>query len=158
MIPDSLGSLDDIRWTPVDILSDILVELVLQSLENETALTEYYHLDNPESCQWSSLVPVIQQYFSRLSSPDGGVTEGKLKVVSFKDWVNALEESGRQKEVDVTKNPALKLLPFYAELSGGSGYAARLDTTETRSRSETMRSLKAVNEEWMRLWLEQWKF
>lgn len=140
------------------MLSQILVELVLQDSDHETLWTKYYHFDNPRSCKWSSLVPVIQQYFSRPQSTDGEVTGKKLKAVSFEDWVKELEGSGERKELNTTKNPGLKLLGFYEGLGRRSGYTAKLNTTETRSRSETMRNLRAVNEEWMRLWLEQWKF
>lgn len=150
--------MDEVSWTPVDTLSRILVELVLQTSKTETAWTKYYHLENPNTCQWSSLVPVIQQYFSRSPSINGEITTGELKAVSLDSWIKALEESGGQKEMDISKNPALKLLRFYEELAKTSGHTVKLDTSETKRGSETLKSLKAVNEGWMRLWLEQWNF
>jgi hypothetical protein len=36
--------------------------------------------------------------------------------------------------------------------------AVRLETKVTQGGSEKMRELKAVDREWMRVWLEQWGF
>ena len=158
LIPDSLGSLGEVSWTPVDRLSQILVELALHDSQQER--TCYYHLDNPKSCSWSSLVPVIQRYFvhSSAHTNDDTPRARSLKVVSLADWINGLEEFEEAKEADMAKVPALKLLDFYKALDQGVGNSARLDTTETCKRSATMRSLKAVDEDWMRLWLDQWRF
>jgi hypothetical protein len=40
----------------------------------------------------------------------------------------------------------------------GEREAVRLETKVTREGSEKMRELKAVDREWMRVWLEQWGF
>lgn len=151
--------MNDVSWTPVDLLSKIIIELILGNRETEKIWTTYYHLDNPKSCKWSSVVPVIQEYFASSDGSSksiyGKIKAVKLQVVSFEGWVEKLEESAKQKEVDVTKNPGLKLLEFY---QGMSGNGAKLDTIKTCRGSETMRTLKAVDNGWMRLWLEQWNF
>jgi hypothetical protein len=55
------------------------------------------------------------------------------------------------------EDPGLKLLEFYQGMCK-AGAGARLDTKETMKGSESMKNLKAVDGEWMRLWLRQWAF
>jgi hypothetical protein len=139
-----------------------VVELVLQTSEKYTPYAKYYHFDNPRSCKWSSLVPVIQQCLANAGKAaqaiDSNTTNTEPKAVGFPDWVKALEGSGKQSDGDIRKNPGLKLLEFYKGLSQSSGAGVKLDTAETKKASQTMRNLKAVDEAWMRLWLEQWNF
>lgn len=134
---------------------------MLNDSQSSTIWTKYYHLDNPKSSKWSSLVPVVQEQFSSPGNTEpqtnGELEKRALKAVSFDEWVELLEESGRDSNVDVTKNPGLKLLDFYKAMCK-AGAGARLDTTETMKCSESMKSLKAVDGEWMRLWLKQWAF
>jgi len=99
-------------------------------------------------------VPVIQEYYSQTSSESKGQ---EIEAVPFEEWVDKLEASGNDTNVDVNKNPALKLLEFFQGMRLG-GASARLDMKGTSERSATMRALKPVNGEWMRLWLEQWRF
>jgi hypothetical protein len=134
---------------------------MLNDSQTSTIWTKYYHLDNPKSCKWSSLVPVVQEHFSTSGNTktqtNGEMKKRALKAVSFDEWVELLEESGRDFNVDVTKNPGLKLLEFYQGMCK-AGAGARLDTKETMKGSESMKNLKAVDGEWMRLWLKQWAF
>lgn len=133
---------------------------MLKGRHIEGTWTKYYHLENPRSCPWPSLVPVIQEHFSCVErasqNPNGRVEEKGLKAVSIDEWVNRLKESGRRRDLDMTKNPALKLLEFYQSLNVGSGPRAKLDVAEACQGSPTLRNLKAVDGEWMRLWLRQW--
>ena len=163
MIPESLGIMDDISWTPVDRMGQILTDLVRHDSREGGTWTKYYHLENPNSCKWSLLVPLIQEHFSHANNttqPTNGqhTTATELRSVSLKEWLSALEESSEEEGADPAKNPGLVLLGFYKGLNQSDSVAAKLDTAETCKRSDTMRSLKAVDEEWMRLWLNQWKF
>jgi hypothetical protein len=106
-------------------------------------------------------VPMIQDYLSngedRGQTTNGDAKTVELKAVSFEHWVKVLEESGKQNGVDVVKNPGLKLLDFYRRIIE-SNTAVELSTAVASKGSETMSNLKAVNDKWMRLWLEQWNF
>jgi len=90
------------------------VELVLEDVGagSEKAWTKYYHLTNPKEGNWEALVPVVQEYYSRSDSKSEG-----LKVVSFEEWFRKLEESGKDPNVDVSKNPGLKLLEFFRRIA-----------------------------------------
>jgi len=99
-------------------------------------------------------VPVIQEYYSPTNSESKGQ---EIQAVSFEEWVDKLEASGNEPNVDVSKNPALKLLEFFQGMRLG-GASARLDMKGTSERSASMRALKPVNGEWMKMWLDQWKF
>lgn len=139
-------------WIPVDILASIIVELVskdclLDRNDDQTAWTRYYHLENPHNVQWSAFLPVIQSYYA--SDP--------LSVVSMDKWVEELEASGKKPDADPTKNPGLKLMGMFQGLRRDKE-SMILDTTHTCQRSEVMQGLQPVNQEWMRLWLQQWNF
>jgi len=123
--------MDDVSWTPVDKVSQILAELVLQDSGSEIPLITYHHLENPKSCKWSSLVPAIQQYYSHQTDPTYPTlnevpTATKIKVVTFEDWVKTLEASGEAKNVDVAKIPGLKLQEFYQGLAQSISNTQRL--------------------------------
>ena len=152
----------DVSWTPVDILSQIMVELMLRDYELEETWTIFHHLDNPKSCEWSSLVPVVQEYFSSSNTvaqkANERVEDKMPRIVNFGEWVQILKESDQQKVMDLEKNPGLKLLEFYQSLNRPSKPGSKLATTETCKRSETMRTLKAVDGDWMLVWLDQWRF
>lgn len=71
-------------------------------------------------------------------------------------WLEALQATAARTE-DVRKNPGIKLLDFFVGMNQGP-LGADLETEKTVGRSETMRGLKAVGPEWMKIWLEQWNF
>ena len=156
IIPESLGPMDEVSWIPVDVLSNIMTELMMKDSDTSISPTKYYHLENPRSCKWSSLVPVVQEYFLNSKETEGCMAAKKLKSVSFKAWVQELEKSGSEKGLDVAKNPAIKLLEFYQGMSREEKNGVILDTNETCKGSESMKNLKAVDRNWLRLWLEQW--
>ena len=59
----------------------------------------------------------------------------------------------------MAQNPGIKLLEFYKGMGEeGAEDEVMLETAETVRRSGNMRGLKAVGEEWMRVWLGQWGF
>ena len=106
-----------------------------------------YHAVNPYRTTWSSLLPVVQQHFGH-----------KLQPVSLHEWVAALGESAVNTE-DVATNPGIRLLDFFQGLlSETHHYQPRFETVETECRSRELAALGAVNPEWMKLWLEQWRF
>ncbi|KAL9117063.1 MAG: hypothetical protein Q9187_006405 [Circinaria calcarea] len=144
-IPQDLAGQDSINWIPVDILSQILLELLFSDLSSPAPVAKFHHLVNPRVISWKSLVPAIIAHF-----------HGQLKPVSFQEWVEALKETSARTE-HLAQNPGVKLLEFFESMSAG-GVDAELETKETVKGSETMRGLKAVGREWMEIWLRQWGF
>jgi hypothetical protein len=141
-----------VAWVPVDILAEILTELIfndclLDKNEANSPWTRYYHLANPHQVKWSTLAPVILDYFGK----------ERLRSVSLHEWVKILEASGKRKDADAARNPGLKLLEMFRGLTTEEE-SLILDTKHTQERSTAMQNLKPVNPEWMRLWLEQWAF
>jgi nucleoside-diphosphate-sugar epimerase len=156
LIPADLAGKDGIAWIPVDILARIIWDLVEGDCTNgkaEEAWTKYYHLTNPHESRWKDLVPAILEHFSRKND------QKSFRAVTFAKWVESLGKSANEKDVDVEKTPAIKLLDFYHGMSDGSGeIGMRLETKDTQIASQTMRGLRGVGKEWMELWLDQWKF
>ncbi|KAL8638538.1 MAG: hypothetical protein Q9228_004312 [Teloschistes exilis] len=171
-IPVSLGPSTNIDWIPVDILSHVLVELMVNSASLEEdhcvqgngcssqhecgaegkrdrkASSIVYHAVNPRPTTWSTLLPVIIAHFHNPS----------LEVVPLTEWVDALDASAGRIE-DLHVNPALKLLDFYRGLASSIGSSNPIfETAETVNKSKELARLEAVKPEWMKLWLDQWNF
>ena len=106
-----------------------------------------YHAVNPHRTTWSSLLPLIQRYFGHTLQP-----------VSLHEWVAALGESAVNTE-EVITNPGIRLLDFFQGLlSETHHYQPRFETVETECQSKELAALEAIKPEWMKLWLEQWRF
>ncbi|EER29953.1 putative NRPS-like protein biosynthetic cluster [Coccidioides posadasii str. Silveira] len=176
VLPSTLGPQNRVDWTPVDLLADIVVQLAgvapsgsngvngagaagtsaANGFSSTTATTTrslpVYHAVNPNSVDWSSLVPVVARYLG-----------GSVKIVSWAEWVDHLRNSQREATgtLSLKQNPGLKLLDSFealAEAAVEGKDCPRLETKETLAKSPKMAMLKPVSEEWMDLWLEQWKF
>ncbi|KAL8790158.1 MAG: hypothetical protein Q9195_006485 [Heterodermia aff. obscurata] len=153
LIPKSLGLMEMIDWVPVDILAETIVELCLSDDQSQSGQqgAQVHHIVNRRTTPWSSLLPVVLEEFSEGKRP---------KQVSLREWVDALKESASNGSDDAGKNPAVKLLPFFDGIANGYNEerAVTLDTEKTAEQSERLKSLTAVGEEWMALWMRQWGF
>ena len=173
-LPDSLGSMfDRIDWVPIDLLATILVELALKRDSSATPGSEpnhhaeVYHPLNPHATSWSELgATVLHELRSLTQKPD-------LKVVPLQTWVAMVRkemesvDKGDGAEVDLEvalrRNPAAKLLDFFEGLvvtaeeeKEEGGQVNRLEYEKTLERSETMRGLEPIREEWVRKWMREW--
>ena len=151
-LPITLGSMV-VDFVPVDLLARSVVELADPELfdgANEENPTQYFHTVNPHNTPWTDLYPVVQEFYK----------DQRLEEVSMKDWVKALEKSANDPNVDVKRNPGIKLLDFYQGLAAGddSKKEFKLDTKLTEKASKTLRALEPVGPDWMRIWLTQWQF
>ncbi len=153
MIPDSLGTDELVHWTPVDILSTILVELLLGAQEDvispsTTRAMPVYHALNPQLTTWNAtLLPAILAYWR----------DENLRVVTLRDWVDALEKS-KAHGGNTPANPGVKLIGFYRGLATREKPMVRFETKMTAKRSRTLADMPAVRGEWMERWLQQWEF
>ncbi|KAI9650306.1 hypothetical protein NHQ30_000319 [Ciborinia camelliae] len=167
-IPDSIGTLlGNINWVPIDVLAEVLVELffnhasVLAAGEDRMELTIFHPL-NPQTIQYEALLPNIISAVQE-------ITHGSLLLepISPEDWIervkldiSALAGTEGNLDVGLSRNPAAKLVDFYA-----NGFAIRgqddmeiLDTgiKLTSGLSERLGTLGAVRDEWVRKWLQEW--
>lgn len=130
---------------------------------DKVAATRVYHVLNPHPVPWPSLLPTVLDSL-KPSAPN-------LETVPFSAWVSALSEHAPtattmddDDPTSLDRNPALKLLAFYQSAQksgGGDGQVSSFEgfeMTRTVQRSEGLRELGSVREEWMRGWMEGWGF
>ncbi|KAL5001185.1 hypothetical protein BDV10DRAFT_160809 [Aspergillus recurvatus] len=171
VLPKSLGHFDDVDWLPVDSLSAALVTLALDLDDLDTEKTgpkankgaAYYHFTNPSVSTYAELVPAIAR---RLGN---GTSAGKLELVdTLAEWTERLAtwnptgngtDAGDSKAVESSMAAATALLEFYQGLASNLDQPnVMLDTTLTAGRIPSLKSVGAVNEAWIELWLDQWGF
>ncbi|KAI9745048.1 MAG: hypothetical protein M1818_001326 [Claussenomyces sp. TS43310] len=148
--PATFPSRDRIDWLPVDKLSKILIEILVSSctvpLEDGRRGTLMYHVVNPNTTSWSTLVPCI------LASYPPGID---TKAVAFDEWIEVLSQSADD-SIDPDRNPAVKLLDFYRG-AARVGTGPRMLTSHKAERaSATLQHVGRVNEDWVRNWMQQW--
>ena len=151
LLPQTLGPMDLIDWVPVDVLSQIVIELAEHTQVPEETPTQHqvWNVVNPHYCQWGDILPIVQSHFQHT-----------LKVVSLSDWVSALQVSAENPDNAII-NPGIKLLDWFqgllhSEISGLK--QVRFEVEKTTAASKTMQSLTRVNGAWMEAWLNQWHF
>ena len=140
-LPTILGPLNDVDWIPVDIVASIMVELLTAARRSDPKpKAQFFHVVNPAVKTWTELVPTI---LKRL---------GPVQSVSLEDWVDELQRSMDEETIDITSNPAARLLPFFENLQDRAvrfpkAKAALLDTKRTVKCSHTLSSLSKVDAE-----------
>ena len=149
-IPTTLPTMEGVPWVPVDLTASIIVELLLSDIDEASsfAWTRFHNIVNPRNGSWETLFPSIIEYFGK----------DQVEAVDFSTWLEALKKSAAKAE-DVKQNPAIKLMDFFEGMeTHAKDPVAELETAETQRRSETLRGLEAVGNEWMGVWLKQWQF
>ena len=146
-LPDFLGSLEEIDWVPIDLVSTIVTELALAQPERSRKETEVYHIVNLERTTWRDLLPFIQYQLG-----------DNIQIVPMATWVQKLRASAESSvsEAALAKNPAIKLVDFYQGLVDATKTPTQLETRETEKKSATFRNLKAVKEDWLAKWISAW--
>ncbi|KAK0615346.1 hypothetical protein B0T17DRAFT_620136 [Bombardia bombarda] len=169
-IPRSLGPQnDDLDWLPVDLAAQAVLDISQSRLEDKQGASssngstglECYNLVNPQIGKWSDMVGAVQGFYAR----EGGDKASAIEVVELVEWLAALEAVGAdlgEGGAELVKQyPALKLLDFFQGMAAGEDgdvSKVRFVTDGAVGRSQTMRGLKAVDEEMMGRWLESWGF
>ncbi|KAK3492004.1 uncharacterized protein B0T23DRAFT_404154 [Neurospora hispaniola] len=151
VLPDSLGQMTTIDWTPIEAIAKLLLEVsgVIDNVPLDK-INGYFHGVNPERTSWSALAPAVQEYYG----------DRIQKIVPLDEWLEALEKS-QEKAEDVTRNPGIKLIDTYRTWSEGYKKGTKfvpLDMTRTKEYSKTMREMHAVTRELMKNWCRQWNF
>ncbi|KAK0610810.1 hypothetical protein B0T14DRAFT_593567 [Immersiella caudata] len=151
MLPDNLGWLNTVDWTPIEGIANEVLEV--SGITSELPLEDingYFHGVNPVGEQWVSLAPAVMEFYG----------DRIKRVVSLDEWVKALEKSALGTE-DVTKNPGIKLIDTYKAWNeaakSGHGHV-RFDMTRTKQYSKTMRDMQAITPELIKNWCRQWAY
>ena len=92
-MPSSLGSMATVDWFPIDLLSEILVELVLDGDKRcrdakgeEKGQISVYHPLNPHLTTWESVkVVLVDEIFS--------LTGKKMETVPLRRWVENVRKA-----------------------------------------------------------------
>ena len=147
VLPDSLHTMDDIDWIPIDLLSTIIADLALHSASAPKPQTQVFHTVNPSIVSWNSLLPNIQSELGQ-----------HVKVVPLKTWLQALRASAREATTEeaLEANPAVKLMGFYEGLLDDTHRIPKLETKDTETASPGLTAVGPVRSEWMVKWIRQW--
>ncbi|KAI5362759.1 Putative fatty acyl-coenzyme A reductase, NAD-binding domain, NAD(P)-binding domain superfamily [Septoria linicola] len=153
-LPKTLGPANVLDWVPVDELSTIIVELLLNS--QPAGSLRFHHVTNPNTAQWQTLLPTVQQALQDSKESH------ELDLVDLPDWVERLERSAGADMSSLDQNPAVKLLPFFQNLKDKALHlpkakAVRLETKHSSTRSQTLAQMEPVSAQWMSLWMQQWQ-
>ncbi|KAH7166363.1 male sterility protein-domain-containing protein [Dactylonectria macrodidyma] len=147
LLPSDLGSMDEVNWVPVDILSDIILELSFMGVSGASSAISVYHAVNPRSVDWAELAPTVASLVGIESN----------NIVPWGEWVSALRLS--EKSSNLKANPGVKLLDFFESLDAKGHDDMMMPPLATKissTKSKTMASLNPVGTEWMALWVKQW--
>ncbi|KAK8051651.1 hypothetical protein PG993_003036 [Apiospora rasikravindrae] len=145
LLPEEFPGRDLVDWLPVDMVPPTLLE-ILDSLERSpvpiNAHMQVFHISNPKKVTWATFV----EY------PCMNIT---LPKATFAAWLERLEDSSRQSLQDVERNPASKLTEFYKRISERNRQPI-METSRAEAASETLRTVGAVNADWVARWIRQW--
>ncbi|KAH8673378.1 hypothetical protein BX600DRAFT_455167 [Xylariales sp. PMI_506] len=159
-LPQQSGSLAYIDWIPVDELATVVLEIagisdISGPKDGETVNTSVggaaqaklvFNVMNPNPTSYEALLP--------------GLSKGLgAEIVPAEEWLDRLKESARKAGGVVSeKNPGVKLIDFYREeFLDKDGHMPKVATDNLLACSSTARSLPAVNDSWVELWLQQWQ-
>ncbi|KAK4153775.1 hypothetical protein C8A00DRAFT_33460 [Chaetomidium leptoderma] len=151
ILPDSLGQMTTVDWTPIEGIAKLVLEVSGTTCNVPIEdIGGYFHGINPAKTQWGTLADAVKEFYG-----------GRIKrLVSLDEWVGELEKS-QSKAEDINKNPGVKLLDTYKAwaraAAEGQGYVA-MDTSRTTRRSKTMREMQAITPALMKNWCRQWRF
>ena len=113
--------------------------------------TKVYHVVNPQAASWSTdfAADVLAAY-----------PAGIVQPLPFEEWLEKLKASAEESElnenVDVERNPAIRLVEFYSNSVTADKSRRILPTTASTEASRTLRELGPLNRGWLENWMGQW--
>lgn len=143
VLPDYIPDPD---WIPVDLLARIVLDISNGNVTQGKAA--FYNVVNPNTASWKALIPPILSHLGP-----------QVRTVGLSEWSRMLEQVDSSNSKELIDKPAAKILPFFWEIESKRN-AGRVghNTAKAVTASQTMADLKAVNADWMQLWLKQWGY
>ncbi|EEU43468.1 uncharacterized protein NECHADRAFT_82788 [Fusarium vanettenii 77-13-4] len=118
-LPEALGSLDNIDWVPIDVASQIISEMVFTSDSSIETDSQFFHVVNPKTIRWQSILPVIRERLQKRQNTP-------VDIISFNSWVRKLRNTSSSMS-PVSRDSVsqgiskLKLLEFYESIQVPDG-------------------------------------
>ena len=151
-LPTTLGQHNHVDWIPVDIISQILVEITeyvvsaaacptSQGGEDMCRTPMVFNIANPRTVPFETLLP---HFVGRVAD----------NVVPGDEWVWRLEYSADR----AAGVPGAKLLEFYKRIFTISRPVLATATQNLIAASRTAREMPPVNDRWVLRWLDQWGY
>ena len=169
VFPKTFPSRDHIDWLPVDKLSKILIEILSSAshpsdgrkLRDEDGSnspdragavgTKVYHVVNPQATSWSA------DFANDVLDVYPGT---RVQPLEFEEWVEKLKASAEEAEddedIDVERNPAIRLVDFYSDAIGATKGQRILPANASTEASKTLRELGPLSRDWLDNWMVQW--
>ena len=162
-IPKDLSALETVDWIPVDKLAESMNEAYFtgdisattnRHISSNDEISDdkiksdncqVLHFINPRKTTYATLLPLILRYLPT-----------NVRQIEYDDWVTLMEQS-RQ----VRQNPARRLLGMYKDMirkHQAGVEVVQLGTSLSTQKSEILRNLGPVNNQWMSNWMQQWSF
>ncbi|EFQ36630.1 male sterility protein [Colletotrichum graminicola M1.001] len=160
VLPRDLGIMSTVNWVTAQGAARVVLEaaeVTGPDLGPERARAgsgggvDYYYAVNPRPGHFSQLSGAMKEFYG-----------GRVRdLVSWGQWVAALEASAERESEDGTENPALQLLDFFKGTPGEDAlgevrFTFSLD--ETLAASQSLREMQPITPELMVQWCRQWDF
>lgn len=168
-LPENIGMFSEVDWIPVDLLSDVLIELSLcksdlasdfPGAENQHRGVQVFNLRNSHTTTWEALLPSIVQAIRSTRVRSDHAPE----IVPPSTWLARL--SGDEREAGgsgaKSSNAASKLLDFYQNQLWRMGQDAPengvkpMEINQSLARSAALCEVQAVGGDWVRKWVNEW--
>jgi hypothetical protein len=144
-----LGIYNNLDWIPVDILSNVIIDLVNAGDVKGATTSTVYNIVNPCSVKWDIVLTAVLAYFRRSAI--------QVRAVPMAAWFQALQKSAANKSNRKgTENPACNFLEFFQILIHGREMP-RLEMRRTLANSRNLNSAGPIQQEWLTKWMENWK-
>ncbi|KAJ5155836.1 NRPS-like enzyme [Penicillium capsulatum] len=161
------GMMDSVDWVPIDQLVSVLIELS-SSLSSKPAHkgARVFNLVNPNPREWKTVAPFVARTLqTTLNMGDDGEGKGPdIHLVGYSEWLQrlrstaaTLEKEGKEQALDSI--PASKLLEFFQDsliLKDSDQTPRPMSLKLALEESPSLRSLKAIQDEWILGWLQGW--
>ena len=111
-----------------------------------------YHVVNPQAASWSGdlAAEVLDAY-----------TGSIVKTLPFEEWVERVRASAEEAEddenIDIERNPAIRLVDFYSDAIGAKKGQRMLPAKASTEASKTLRELGPLSRDWVNNWMVQWR-
>ncbi|RSL94606.1 hypothetical protein CDV31_014236 [Fusarium ambrosium] len=85
-LPEDLGNQDNIDWVPIDLAAHIISEMVFNSDTSDEARPQFFHVINPSTIRWKSVLPLIRERLQKHQNLPAD-------VLSFNSWIRKLRNT-----------------------------------------------------------------